>query len=196
MNKYLEEKFCFHCAPTLLNRKVSNLVILKNRFFLQEELTEYNIILSKFNISLFTINVTLEYSCILLYNKNFLQEQLGKSEVRIFLQEFGYNSFSIQDSLENLSERFTMRNFPHEIGVFLGYPMEDVKGFIENNGYNYLICGYWKVYKNPEIKKDLFNLYTACRKLLCEKVNSGCPFIDVFKEEMYEDWNYLLVANG
>ena len=34
--------------------------------------------------------------------------------------------------------------FPHEIGLFLGYPPEDVEGFIqEPNGQKY--TGIWKV---------------------------------------------------
>ncbi len=34
------------------------------------------------------------------------------------------------------------KQFPHEMGLLLGYPVEDVVGFMENNGKNYLYSGY------------------------------------------------------
>lgn len=194
MENYLKEKFCFHCAPTIMGKKISNLVVLKNRFFLPRELVEYNNLLCELNLNLYLIKITEEYTCVLLYNIDFMEEILKIHEVQMFLQEYGYENFDITKILEILSNRFSLESFPHEIGVFLGYPMEDVKGFIENNGFNYIFSGYWKVYENPENKKELFELYTTCRQKLCNKVNSH-SFIDIIKEESNESRNYLLVAN-
>ena len=36
--------------------------------------------------------------------------------------------------------------FPHEIGFVLGYPIEDVDGFMSNGGQGARTCGRWKVY--------------------------------------------------
>lgn len=36
--------------------------------------------------------------------------------------------------------------FPHEIGLFLSYPPEDVRGFIEHKGHESKCEGCWKVY--------------------------------------------------
>ena len=36
--------------------------------------------------------------------------------------------------------------FPHEMGLLLGYPVEDVTGFMVHGGKNSLYSGYWKVY--------------------------------------------------
>ncbi len=41
--------------------------------------------------------------------------------------------------MERLREN---REFPHEIGLFLGYPPEDVRGFIENRAGN---CKMYRV---------------------------------------------------
>ena len=47
--------------------------------------------------------------------------------------------------LRQLSRRLCCEaDFPHEIGVFLGYPLTDVVGFIENQGRNFTCCGCWK----------------------------------------------------
>ena len=35
-------------------------------------------------------------------------------------------------------------DFPHEISVFLGYPLKDVKCFISRRGSGYHMCGEWK----------------------------------------------------
>ena len=45
------------------------------------------------------------------------------------------------------------------MGIFLGYPLEDVKGFIEFNGKESLYVGYWKVYSKLEEKLALFQKY-------------------------------------
>ena len=36
--------------------------------------------------------------------------------------------------------------FPHEIGFVLGYPIEDVDGFMSDGGQGARACGRWKVY--------------------------------------------------
>lgn len=37
-------------------------------------------------------------------------------------------------------------SFPHEIGFVLGYPIEDVDGFMSDGGQGARACGRWKVY--------------------------------------------------
>ena len=65
--------------------------------------------------------------------------------------------------LRQLSARLRSRSgFPHEIGVFLGYPLEDVVGFMENKGKNYTCSGCWKSYGNPEEAACRFSRYHAC----------------------------------
>lgn len=48
------------------------------------------------------------------------------------------------------------KDFPHEIGLFLGYPLEDVQGFIENRAEGYKCVGCWKVYGDEEYAKQEF----------------------------------------
>ena len=40
--------------------------------------------------------------------------------------------------------------FPHEVGLFLSYPPEDVKGFIDHRASGFKCAGLWKVYGNEE----------------------------------------------
>ena len=63
--------------------------------------------------------------------------------------------------------------FPHEIGLFLGYPPEDVKGFIENHAKNYKFTGYWKVYGDEAEAKKLFDRYRKCTQLYTRLWHGG-----------------------
>ena len=63
--------------------------------------------------------------------------------------------------------------FPHEIGLFLGYPFEDVMGFIENKGENYLCSGCWKVYSCEQDAKECFCKYKECTRAYEELFDEG-----------------------
>lgn len=52
--------------------------------------------------------------------------------------------------------------FPHEIGIFLGYPLEDVVQFEKQNGKGFCYSGYWKVYKNKNRAVAQMNEYKTC----------------------------------
>ena len=62
--------------------------------------------------------------------------------------------------------------FPHEIGLFLGYPPEDVEGFIENS-HECKMSGFWKVYGDVHSAELLFEKYKKCMKVYCEQWKNG-----------------------
>jgi hypothetical protein len=65
------------------------------------------------------------------------------------------------------------RRFPHELGLILGYPPEDVKGFIQNKGSAYLYSGYWKVYKDLERSLQTFARYEKAKILVLTWILRG-----------------------
>ena len=87
-----------------------------------------------------------------------------------------------------------MQEFPHEIGLFLGYPPEDVAGFIRHQGSHYKLCGKWKVYGDVERAKALFCEYDRCSECLQRHLNSGGRLSD-FTAAAYPT-HLLEVANG
>jgi hypothetical protein len=111
---------------------------------------------------------------VLLYEKTMLKKTLSGSAIRCFLSDLGYPAavFSISHTLCYLKMRFSANDFPHEVGLFLGYPLEDVTGFIRHKGQNYKLCGYWKVYGDVERAKRLFRQYDLCRECM-EKMFRG-----------------------
>ncbi len=100
---------------------------------------------------------------ILLYRPAWLESLLADPARRAFLAQRGYEGGDLPGLLRQLSARMCPgREYPHEIGVFLGYPLEDVIGFIENRGWNYTCCGCWKAYGDPVAARRCFARFRAC----------------------------------
>ncbi|MDE5738347.1 MAG: DUF3793 family protein [Oscillospiraceae bacterium] len=179
-----EQKIAFHMAPSLLGIKCANLISLNQTEFNIPEHLEY------FNKKLSTKGLVLKILCthhnktlVLLYNKILLEHQLHKQKNFEILEKYGYQkSATLEERLHLLSTRIeSSEQFPHEIGVFLGYPADDILGFIKNKGENYMFCGYWKVYHNPEHAKKVFLNYDKCRNFLCNKLNQGYHIYQALK---------------
>lgn len=69
--------------------------------------------------------------------------------------------------------------FPHEMGAFLGYPLSDVKGFIEHEGKDFLYSGYWKVYSDETGAKKTFQLYQAVRNRVLQMLSTGSSLCEI-----------------
>ena len=67
------------------------------------------------------------------------------------------------------------KSFPHEIGLFLGYPPSDVKGFMNNPRKGVKCIGCWKVYSNECEAKKLFEKYVRCRDIYRKEAQHGKP---------------------
>ena len=79
----------------------------------------------------------------------------------------------IESMLDDLKNRLNNEDFPHEIGVFLGYDLDDIKSFIE--GEECIYVGYWKVYSKLNEKLEIFNKYTRCRNCVINLIDKGFP---------------------
>ncbi len=109
---------------------------------------------------------------LLVYRKKALQQALFSKKASRILEGFGYQTrpLSLESHLLNLEKRFS-QSFPHEIGLFLGFPPEDVRGYIQNGGNNARASGYWKVYGNVRRAKSAFAKFkeaesNAARRIL------------------------------
>jgi hypothetical protein len=109
-----------------------------------------------------------------LFDRPLLERTLFQEPVRGLLSDTGYPSRpSLPLFLAHLQKEFSRRPCPHEVGFFLGYPPEDVSGFIKNRGTGFKLCGPWKVYGNPERAKARFREYQACREYLKSRLGEG-----------------------
>ena len=64
-------------------------------------------------------------------------------------------------------------DFPHEIGLFLGYPPCDVRGFIEHRAGGCKCCGCWKVYGDVAEARRCFASYKRCTRIYCGLYDRG-----------------------
>jgi hypothetical protein len=97
------------------------------------------------------------------------------------LRSLGYPDASrLEDCALALSRRLAESpDFPHEIGFFLGYPPEDVLGFMEHGGKNCKLCGQWKVYGDVEMARALFSEFNSCTARLMALLHDGGSILDV-----------------
>ncbi len=66
--------------------------------------------------------------------------------------------------ITELCARFASGGVPHEIGFFLGYPFEDVQGFVEHEGRDFVCFGCWKVYANARHALRCFSQFKRCTR--------------------------------
>jgi hypothetical protein len=72
---------------------------------------------------------------------------------------------SLTDDLNWLENRFHAfsQSFPHEIGLFLGYPLKDVEGFIRNQQTSVAGRTLWRVFGEPTESLALMQRFRSAR---------------------------------
>jgi len=179
MEKTFETVLVEQCAPTLAGVKPASLfrcqgpngqLVLTSAAYWARELAPFGIAVRVLK------RCSKTGACLIyLYWAGWLRQILAEPSNRTFLEQMGYRmEHGCGGLLEQLSGRLCLeRGFPHEIGVFLGYPLEDVVGFIEHQGRDYTCCGYWKVYGDPETARRVFEIYRQCTERCKERFRQG-----------------------
>ena len=166
MCETFEKTLIGHCAPTLAGHKCGSLFNLHgmSQAACTDCLMEANALLQPKGVSVRLLKECKDCCLIYVYRPAQLQAKLQDTATRSFLADCGYTDASLERMLEQLSKRITgCADFPHEIGVFLDYPLEDVKGFIAHRGANYTCLGCWKAYGNAQEAQRRFSLYRKCK---------------------------------
>lgn len=114
---------------------------------------------------------------VLLYRQELLERTLADPGAAELLRGFGYFKEG-QPPLKRLKQRCIGSEFPHEIGIFLGYPPEDVRAFIENGGRGGVACGYWKVYYDKDEALRSFRLFDQAKERAASLFNRGVPIAE------------------
>lgn len=172
----LENRLIEHCAPTLAGMKSANLFnyIYKNQTEVKEELAKVNALLNQKGVCAEALLWREESVLIYIYRRTMLEKELQNPEAAALLIKYGYEGYDVESCLVHLKVRLSRYTcFPHEIGIFLGYPIEDVKGFIENRGQNCESCGFWKVYCNASEKEKFFCKMRKCTQYYIRNFQKG-----------------------
>ena len=103
-----------------------------------------------------------------------LDKDLRDPVAAAILKRFGYGMKSSDRCVVDLVKRINSSDeFPHEIGLFLGYPPSDVEGFIKNPNEGYYEVGYWKVYSDVESARRAFKRYKECTEEYGQMLKAG-----------------------
>ena len=166
-NTTLEHYLAHYCAATLLGEKSASLVSLP-----REECARIGLQLREYNRQLGPKGLVFTLLCacrrrllLLVYRPAMLERELAAPQAAAMLEQLGYPmEENLRAKLNRLQARFAEGGgFPHEIGLFLEYPPEDVRAFVATGGAGCKLCGYWKVYHNVEAARACFARYDACR---------------------------------
>lgn len=112
---------------------------------------------------------------LLCYNHTHLERHLSHAGIRALLHKAGYEAeASCESLLEELCRRIGKNDsFPHEIGLFIGYPAKDVAAFMGLVNLPFACQGPWKIYGNPEQSLGLAEQHRCCRQRMSTLLASG-----------------------
>ncbi|MBR1481570.1 MAG: DUF3793 family protein [Ruminococcus sp.] len=171
-----EDLIIKHCSPTLAGLKTANLFTCAyaHRQDVECFAREFNRRFSRKGVKMLPLDFGKSRALIYVFRPTRLQRDLSDAQAIAILKTMGYDSFDNRNCLNRLKSRVQgCPEFPHEIGLFLGYPPEDVRGFILHKGNCCKCCGCWKVYGNEEKAAREFAKYKKCTDIYYSKWLQG-----------------------
>ncbi len=164
------------CAPTLAGIKTGSIYSCpyETQEELLHELRGLNRILSPRGLRILPLRFGKGRALLYLFRPEELVYDLQCPCAQKILSNAGYGDLRLGSCMRCLIERLQKREgFPHEIGLFLSYPPEDVQGFIDNRARNYKRICAWKVYGDEEKAQRTFEKYKKCTESYCRSYRAG-----------------------
>ena len=170
-----EEMVVRCCAPTLASIKTANMFTC--HFPSEQEMNTHIRSLNRRLRSKGLRIVPLRYrdgvGLIYVYRPRKLQCDLCNETACRLLSSRGYCCSHPTGCVRQLRARLSQQeDFPHEIGLFLGYPPEDVDGFIHRK-HEAKCSGHWKVYGDVASAERTFALYKKCTSAYLNQWKNG-----------------------
>ena len=171
-----DELIISQCAPTLAGIKTANMFSAeyKSREEVARRLRALNATFLPRGLRIVPMRYMKNRVLLYLYRPAQLQRDLQNGLAAELLHQAGYAAGSCAQCVAELIRRFRRDSaFPHEVGLFLSYPPEDVKGFIDHRANGFKCAGLWKVYGDEEKARLLFAKYRKCTEIYCALWQSG-----------------------
>lgn len=165
-----------YCAPTLAGIKTGSLFSCPFTSYdkLKTDIRKLNQALVPKGLCVLPLRLWQNRALIYLFRPERLKQDLSCAEAACLLGSAGYPCTKFERCIIRLMQRLKEQaDFPHEIGLFLGYPPEDVRGFIENKAQNFKCVGCWKVYGDENEARKRFAQYDTYTDLYCRSFNNG-----------------------
>lgn len=171
-----EDYLVRNCAPTLAGIKTANMFTcpFESKEALLDSIRCMNKRLAGKGLRLLPLRFSEKKALIYLYRPTKLRRDLSQATAAQLLQQHGYDTDSCEKCVVHLVKKLRQQeDFPHEIGLFLGYPPEDVHGFIEKGPDCCKCTGCWKVYGDEEAARKKFAQYKKCTRVYCDQWSKG-----------------------
>jgi len=187
----------FESSEVLSKTKPANLVSLVNRPLacgtnLYELWNQYHLEVAERleEINLQVLKTTEKSVLLFCFDSNVLSKHLSHPGIMTLLSKAGYSSPATSALLlSELQLKIELSgNFPHEIGLFIGYPAKDVAAFMGVIKIPFTCQGPWKIYGDPStsltlVKSHLLSRLTVGKQLsLCK---SPQEFINRSKRKLF-----------
>lgn len=172
----LEIRLVAHCAPALAGLKTANLFCVGACLApaLAQAIPLWNERLNPKGLRVRTLPARGRCTLVYVYRAHRLEADWQRPHVGAFLRRCGYGTLRAEQALDTLAARMRHTGgFPHEIGLFLGYPLEDVQGFIDHGGQHCKCVGCWKVYGDVQAAQRQFARFAKCKRVYLKHLLGG-----------------------
>lgn len=185
MSNYdLNQIFLRYSSQSVCGIKPANLFTVPSENFTVEIFREWQLIVNEQGLEISAFKISDRTTMLFIYNKKWIQKIIENPLVVPYLEKKGYSSIhDTNKTIQDLSNRLrSKKDFPHEVGIFLGYPFDDVIKFEEHQGKFCRYCGYWKAYCNPEKAKECCNRFRQCSQMCAKWFDEGYSIPQIIKK--------------
>lgn len=176
-----EKLIVSQCAPVLAGIKTANLFNceMESREALQQQIDEINARLEEKDLRMMVLSYPKGRALVYVYRPRQLRKDLDEQGIRRILEERGYEPQNMSLCISRLMDRLNNdADFPHEIGCFLGYPSDDIEGFIHHDRPRKCI-GVWQVYGDEQAARKKFAMYRKCTDIYERQFENGLTLEDL-----------------
>ena len=156
------------CAPTLAGLKTASLINVpyESKDSANRDVRRMNRMFSAKGVRVIPLRYRKGRMLLYVYRPLLLKRDMENAQARALLGARGYRFEHADLGVAQLANRMkTDEDFPHEIGLFLGYPPEDVQGFIDHKYEGCTCVGDWRVYGDAEAAKERFARFRKCKEV-------------------------------
>ena len=165
-----------YCSPTLAGLKTANMFTcpVNDEEKLLASMDRFNAMLGKKGLRLLVLRIKDKRALIYAYRPSMLKADLENPISRAILKERGYEEGSVANMLRELKQRLcSNEDFPHEIGLFLGYPPDDVRCFICDRNRGCKCVGCWRAYNDKAGAERTFARFKKCSEVYSKSMEEG-----------------------
>lgn len=180
--EYMENFLVYNLSLVIAGAKPSvTITIKKNNYNLYNNWTILgNSFIKDLKLNYVQLRECEDAIVILVYDQFILEEYLNSEANRKFLTKLGYSyNSTITEYVNTLKSRYEKYHCPHELGIFLGIPIKDVKDFMECTTKKCLLCKYWKVYNDSHSAQLIFNKYDKIKEYTMKTMLKGNSSINL-----------------